>query len=132
MALGPEWSLSELDCDLNNISVRSFIPTGAPFLYLDSTPVLRRSVELATQSGRSALPQRGNTLEKAYPRPELGPAPGISAIKCTIRWHSAEHLDPLWIVDKLEHRFDFLCTVEQGTKQIGADTKYIGLVVADI
>jgi hypothetical protein len=97
--------------------------------------VLRRPVEITTQSGRSALPQRGNTLEKAYLRPELGPAPGISAFKCTIRWHSAEHiehLDPLWIVDKLEHRFDFLCTVERGTKQIGADTKYIGLVVADI
>ena len=30
--------LLELDCDFNNISVRSFILTGAPFPYLDSIP----------------------------------------------------------------------------------------------
>jgi hypothetical protein len=31
-------ALFELDCDFNNIRVRSFILTGAPFHYLDSIP----------------------------------------------------------------------------------------------
>ena len=31
-------AILELERDFNNIGVRSFIPTGAPFSYLDSIP----------------------------------------------------------------------------------------------
>jgi hypothetical protein len=30
VALGPDWPLLELDCDFNDILVRSFVLTGAP------------------------------------------------------------------------------------------------------